>query len=255
VRIANHGTDHAKPNTLVGDSPLYARIAYSSATSPLLDDAAWHEPLEQSVALVESATTGENATTGTETATHRAAMELLATTTDGDAGVAASTWLAHTLVPEAAQRRHGSGLDGEATVVARLTVVSVVRGAEEVRLARVTDLAEGVNESDWMLRWGGWPVTSRQDAQITSALRGLTTGTTARTVTRTDASPLGASTAVPVLDAPVEVGTWAAAHLTLAGADHTPSTTTGVELTDELAAITWSDGAHSTVDLTNYRLS
>ncbi|PPF43636.1 hypothetical protein C5B85_13150 [Pseudoclavibacter sp. AY1F1] len=245
VRIANHGTDHAKPYTLVGDSPLYARIAYSSATSPLLDDAAWHEPLEQSVALID----------GTGTATHRAAMDLLATTTDGDAGVAASTWLAHTLVPNATQQRHGSGLDGEATVVARLTVVSAVRGPEEVRLARVTDLAEGVDKSDWMLRWGGWPVTSRQDAQITSALRGLTVGTTARTVTRTDASPLGASTAVPVLDAPVEVGTWAAAHLTLAGADHTPSITTGVEFTDELAAITWSDGARSTVDLTNYRLS
>ncbi|WP_258065832.1 DUF2264 domain-containing protein [Pseudoclavibacter sp. RFBA6] len=255
VRIANHGTDHAKPDTLVGDSPLYARIAYSSATSPLLDDAAWHEPLEQSVALVESATTGKDATAGTETATHRAAMELLATTTDGDAGVAASTWLAHTLVPNAKQQRHGSGLDGEATVVARLTVVSVVRGAEEVRLARVTDFAAGIDENDWMLRWGGWPVTSRQDAQITSALRGLTAGTTARTVTRTDASPLGASTAVPVLDAPVETGTWAAAHLTLAGADHTPSLTTGVDLTHELAAITWSDGAHSTVDLTNYRLS
>ncbi|MGO2748700.1 MAG: DUF2264 domain-containing protein [Pseudoclavibacter sp.] len=247
VRIANHGTDHAKPHALVGDSPLYARIAYSSATSPLLDDLAWHEPLEQSVALV--------ANTGTGAATHRAAMELLATTADGDAGVAASTWLAHTLEPAAKQQRHGSGLDGEATVIARLTVVSVVRGAEEVRLARVTDLAEGVAQADWQLRWGGWPVTSRQDAQVTSALRGLTAGSSARTVTRVDASPLGASTAVPVLEAPVALDAWAAAHLTLAGADHTPSTTTSVELTDELAAITWSDGRTSTVDLTNYRLS
>lgn len=247
VRIVNHGTDHAKPHTLVGDSPLYARIAYSSATSPLLDDLAWHEPLEQSVALVEKAATGA--------ATHRAAMELLAASTDNDAGVAASTWLAHTLEPDAKQQRHGSGLDGEARVIARLTVISVVRGAEEVRLARVTDLAEGIAEGDWQLRWGGWPVTSRQDAQVTSALRGLTAGSSTRTVTRADASPLGASTAVPVLEAPVELETWAAAHLSLAGADHTPSTTTSVEFTDELAAITWSDGARSAVDLTNYRLS
>ncbi|PPG35609.1 hypothetical protein C5E10_03035 [Pseudoclavibacter sp. RFBG4] len=245
VRIANHGTDHAKPNTLVGDSPLYARLAYSSATSPLLDDLAWHEPLEQSVALVD----------GTGTATHRAAMELITTSEDGTAGVAASTWLAHTLQPALKQQRHGSGLDGDATVIARLTVVSVVRGTEEVRLARVTDTEAGVDAADWQLRWGGWPVTSRQDAQVTSALRGLTAGTTARTVTRADASPLGASTRVPILDAPVEPDTWVAAHLTLAGADHTPSSTTGVELTEERAAITWSDGAHSAVDLTNYRLS
>ncbi|WP_424464590.1 DUF2264 domain-containing protein [Pseudoclavibacter helvolus] len=275
VRIANHGTDHAKPHTLVGDSPLYARLAYSTATSPLLDDEAWREPLEQSLALVR-ATTAADATavvdpaasaSAPETmtaptpeatpATHRAAMELLATTTDGVAGVAASTWLAHTLAPAATQQRHGSGLDGEATVIARLTVVSVVRGVEEVRLARVTEPAAGIDTADWRLRWGGWPVASRQDAQVTTSLRALPSSAPAstRTVTRADASPLGASAAVPVLDAPVELDTWAAAHLTLAGPDHTPSTTTGVALTDERAVVTWSDGARSTVDLTNYRLS
>ena len=37
VRIVNHGTDHAAEGSLVGDSPLYARIGYSTATSPLVD--------------------------------------------------------------------------------------------------------------------------------------------------------------------------------------------------------------------------
>ena len=35
VRVVNHGTDHAAEGSLVGDSPLYARIGYSTATSPL----------------------------------------------------------------------------------------------------------------------------------------------------------------------------------------------------------------------------
>ena len=33
VRIVNHGTDHAAEGSLVGDSPLYARIGYSTATA------------------------------------------------------------------------------------------------------------------------------------------------------------------------------------------------------------------------------
>ena len=67
VRIVNHGTDHAVPGSLVGDSPLYARLGYSTATSPLLDALAWEHPLEQSVALIDA----------TGRPTHRAALELL----------------------------------------------------------------------------------------------------------------------------------------------------------------------------------
>jgi hypothetical protein len=48
VRIVNHGTDHAVPGSLDGDSPLYTRYGYSTVSSPLLDERAWHDPLDQS---------------------------------------------------------------------------------------------------------------------------------------------------------------------------------------------------------------
>ena len=34
VRVVNHGTDHALEGSLGGDSPLYARLGYSTATAP-----------------------------------------------------------------------------------------------------------------------------------------------------------------------------------------------------------------------------
>src|SRR5690606_3105765 len=71
VRVVNHGTDHALPGDAVGDSPLYARLGYSTAVSPLLDREAWVSPLDQSVVLLDAA----------GTATHRAGfapLELVA---------------------------------------------------------------------------------------------------------------------------------------------------------------------------------
>ena len=44
ARVVNHGTDHALPGSDGGDSPLYARLGYSTATSPLLDAEAWSSP-------------------------------------------------------------------------------------------------------------------------------------------------------------------------------------------------------------------
>ncbi|HWU28000.1 MAG TPA: DUF2264 domain-containing protein, partial [Microbacterium sp.] len=41
VRVINHGTDHAQPGAVAGDSPLYARLGYSTAASPLLNGDAW----------------------------------------------------------------------------------------------------------------------------------------------------------------------------------------------------------------------
>ena len=44
VRVVNHGTDHAVEGATVADSPLYARLGYSTATSPVLDDSGWLRP-------------------------------------------------------------------------------------------------------------------------------------------------------------------------------------------------------------------
>ncbi|MEK8106342.1 hypothetical protein NKG94_16115 [Micromonospora sp. M12] len=73
VRVVNHGTDHAVEGATVSDSPLYARLGYSTATTPVLDDSGWAGPLDQSVT---SSTAGS--------VTHRAGMRLLTVHVDTD---------------------------------------------------------------------------------------------------------------------------------------------------------------------------
>ncbi|MDN3310866.1 DUF2264 domain-containing protein [Microbacterium oryzae] len=255
VRVVNHGTDHAAAGALVGDSPLYARLAYSTATSPLLDERGWREPLEQSVTLVDAAD-----------ATHRAAMELLDARVVDGLGVAASTWRAHTLAVDERQQRHGSGLVGAASVVGRLTVVSLVRGATEVRLTRLDDLAPGTEIADWRLRWGGWPVagdavTSRtasapdtlaevRSGDVTSTLRALSHRASADVEVREGASPLGPTSGVPVLESAARAGEWFAVELVLAAEPQLAAT---VALADDSVDITWPDGVTTTTSLTDIR--
>ena len=68
VRVVNHGTDHAgRGFECIGDSPLYARLGYSTATFPLLDEESWRSPLDQTVALMDA----------DGVATHRAGIQSL----------------------------------------------------------------------------------------------------------------------------------------------------------------------------------
>jgi hypothetical protein len=263
VRVLNHGTDHATENSLVGDSPLYARIGYSTATSPLLDAEAWENPLEQSVALVDLS----------GRATHRAAMQLIEARIQRDAGgtvgIAASTSAAHWLTADPAGHRHGSGLDGEITVAGRVTVHSLVRGAWEVRLARVESLEPGVRADTLRLRIGGWPISGAApgtstgagaaraaDGKRSSGIRVLAGTGQASVTIRHNASPLAAATAVPAIEFPVIVGDWAAVLTDLTG---TPADQPGGALTLVAdgdywsAAITWPDGVQTSSSLTDHR--
>lgn len=235
VRIANHGTDHAHAGSLVADSPLYARLAYSTATSPLLDERGWREPLEQSIALVDAA----------GRATHRAAMELVDTRVEDGAAVGVSTWRAHTIDFARDQVRHGSGLSGDAEVLGRITAVTISRGTHEIRLVRVEDAAGGLR-----IRWGGWPVAGAETAAtgsaataagVTSRIRPLGRTADARIERREDASPLGSATAVPVLEEPLDTG-WLAVELVL-----TTGTPQDAHLAIDAATavVTWPDG-HTT---------
>lgn len=220
VRVVNHGTDKALPGATTGDSPLYARLGYSTATAPLLDERGWAEALEQSVALVDAA--GD--------ATHRTGMELTEVRLDADGrvGVAGSTWDAHWITPERTSHRHGEGLRGAVRVAGRITVHSLVRGPWELRLARIDELAEDVrpaegSAADVRLRIGGWPIageridahthadtrtaTARVSAEgRTSTLTALTPGAVPEVVARDGASPLGPAVGVPTLTLPAEVG-------------------------------------------------
>lgn len=255
VRIANHGTDHAAAGTLVGDSPLYARIGYSTATGPLANARAWEEPLEQSVALVDAE----------GRATHRAAMQLLDTRLQDDDGgrvaIAASVSRAHWLTPRPAVHRHGSGLEGEAQVAGIVTVHSLLRGPWEVRLARVESLEPGVGAATLRLRVGGWALASSavehgttgpQAAQgagasilangLRSGIRPLVGDGVASVETRHDASPLGPEAAVPVVTSAVVVGRWTATLLEL--------TADGLEATADAAVAFGADGEQTTVTVT-----
>ncbi|MFT3888755.1 MAG: DUF2264 domain-containing protein [Arachnia sp.] len=257
VRIVNHGTDHALPGAQVGDSPLYARIGYSTATSPLLDAVAWRRPLEQSVAVVDTA----------GRATHRAAMDLLDVRVDGEVGVAGSVSTAHWIAPDPAQVNHGSGIAGDVEPAGRLTVWSLVRGPWEVRLARLDQLPEGLDEAGLTLRFGGWPLAAANRDEIdgteTLTAHGLTSRlvpvlgrATASTHTHEEASPLGPVSVTPTLTFGLRAGEWVGALVELAGrpaGDDTPTvilTEDGPVLTAET---TWPDGLVTSTHLTGTR--
>ncbi|MCP2638222.1 DUF2264 domain-containing protein [Microbacterium sp. HD4P20] len=257
VRVVNHGTDKAAAGALVGDSPLYARIGYSTATAPLANERAWEEPLEQSVALVDAA----------GRATHRAAMELLDVREQDDEhgrlGIAVSRSHAHWLTSRPSPHRHGSGLSGDIELAGVLTVHSLARGPWEVRLARVESLEPGVSADALRLRVGGWALagstveTSTPDASAVAVAAGLRSGIRpllgqgdARVELRRDASPLGAEAAVPVLEYPVVEGAWIATLVELTAAPRPDTAAAAVALSADgpqtTVSVTWPDGTATT---------
>lgn len=237
VRIVNHGTDHALEADPVTDSPLYARLGYSTATSPLLDEDAWTEPLEQSVAILDEA----------GRASHRAGMTTLRCEVRGDGpsrvGVAASRVHAHWVAPDAEQQRHGSGWRGASAPAGELVVTSLVRGPWELRVVRVARLSAAATS----LRVGGWPVLAT--GALTSTLTPIE-GPPARatTVVRTGSSPLGDPVHVPVLTYPARTDD---VIVTLVGLERVdilsptgaPAPVTLVHEPDDRVRVTWPDGA------------
>lgn len=250
VRVVNHGTDHADPGAVVGDSPLYARIGYATATSPLLNGDAWAEPLEQSVALVDDA----------GRATHRSAMTLLDVQDDGEIATAASTSRVHWIDPAPTQVRHGSGITGEIVFAGRITTRSVVHGAWEVRVIRIDALESAAAR----LRIGGWALAgeagevqisvtadaaSARVGALTSRIVPLTPGLTPGIERRTDASPLGPDAAVPVVEAAPRAGDVHAVAVLLERAA-TPASAPVLEIDGDSARIVWPDGLRTSSRLT-----
>lgn len=258
VRVVNHGTDHAEHGADTGDSPLYARLGYSTATAPLLDADAWHSPLDQSVVLLDDA----------GRATHRTGMTLLGTRVERsgtaarpvDVGVAASRAHAHWVEVDPAAEAHGSGLHGAAVPAGVLHTVSLVRGAWEVRCVRVEDVA--AERPVVALRCGGWPVTgdAAVDARpgtarvvadgLTSTLVALAGDDPVPTVRAgvhesSDASPLGARAAVPWLSVPVRPGRWWVVAVGLEGTPRTDGAAPAADLVADRVVVTWPDGART----------
>lgn len=157
VRIRHHGTDHANPGAQVADSPLYARLGYSTVTFPDLEP----EPVDIAVVFVD----------GEGRLTHRAGFEFLGQfERDGvqvGASRAATNWIE---VDPDGGPDHGSGAAGTATPGPEATVVSLTRGAVELRLV----LVRGVSGSGVRLRIGGWPAVP--DSAVLSEVRPIPWG-------------------------------------------------------------------------------
>lgn len=256
VRIANHGSDHAREGSLVGDSPAYARIGYSTATAPLLDEEGWVAPLEQAVVLLDAA--GRS--------THRAAMTLLGTRVEDGVASAGSRAVAHWVDPTPTTTHHGSGRDGTVTAAGTLTVLSLLRGRWELRLARVDELAPGIDAAGLTLRVGGWPLVGPgvgstvaagaavvSSEGLTSSLLPVVGEAEPAVVTRAGSSPLGDPSHVPTLTFPVRVGAWVAALAGLSGAGSTQEERGRAELLERdgvlHAVVAWPDGVRTTSHL------
>ncbi|AXX30312.1 DUF2264 domain-containing protein [Actinosynnema pretiosum subsp. pretiosum] len=259
VRVVNHGADHAVEGAHVGDSPLYARLGYSTATAPPLSERAWSTPADQSAALLDAA----------GRATHRAGMSLLRTglIDDGRVALGASRARAHWLADAPPARDHGSGRTGEHTDVALITVVSLLRGPWEVRCVRVDPLPEdpGALDAATALRVGGWPLAARTPPEVSALPHGLTIATgdvvstlltaepgdTLEALSEHDASPLGPHSATPCATGRITRSRWRAYAIGLARTTEPPAApTTGLAAAD--LRVTWPDGRTTALDLDEF---
>jgi hypothetical protein len=181
VRVVNHGTDHGLPGDRTADSPLYARLGYSSATLPPLVGPTVEAPVDNTVGAVDDA--------GRSTNRSGFARGVL-----GDDGIAAfATSVARTQWVDAGDDSvpdHGSGRAGTITDGPRLLTGSLVRGPWEVRVVR--RLADESSAAPVRLRVSGWPVAEGQEA--VAALIPLLSEATVTTHAEDDTSPLGSTT-------------------------------------------------------------
>lgn len=239
VRVINHGADHGQAGDLTADSPLYARLGYSSTTLPPLIGATVTAPVDNTVGAVDAA--GRS--------TNRSGFERGVIGDDGVAAFATSTARTHWVDGADDGPDHGSGRTGLLTEGPTLVTGSLVRGAWEVRVVR--RIADPGGGAPVRLRVSGWPASEATPA--VARLIPLLGDATVGTHTEDGSSPLGRTTvewaefdgiavddvigvAVAVGRAPLpeELPALAVLH----SADGTAT-----------AEVTWPDGAVSTLPL------
>ena len=183
VRVVNHGTDHALPGQLLIDSPLYARMGYSTATCPPLTGGAAEEPGDNIVAIVHPAYGWSHRTGFDRVAlgSVRVPVPRPGQTPEEPPGpgagvspasgppqtvaVAVSRQECHWVEAEPSDSDHGHGRQGAATAGAVLTVASIVRGAAEIRVVR----AEGATRHPVAV--AGWPLAGEGALEEEAASR------------------------------------------------------------------------------------
>lgn len=250
VRVVNHGTDHSVPGDQRADSPLYARLGYSTHTMPPMSAPFWAEALENSIAVVHPELGSS----------HRNGF----TTTGPNTSVAATHWV-RTAEDQSAE--HGSGRAGSVVPGPTIAMGSLLRGSHEVRAALIDP--EAKLDPGWTLEFTGWPLsadeplTAATDQRLATEQRLLTTtdrpfarvvsgdlvstvaggiGFQAADVRRAEeASATGNHTAIPLLRTTAGAGQVYVAIVTLSGPDPEPEPL--VRLDGTTVVVDWSDGS------------
>ncbi|GAA2447605.1 DUF2264 domain-containing protein [Streptomyces macrosporus] len=268
--VVNHGTDHARPGTTAADSPLYARLAYSTATLPPQTGATPADPVDNTVTVVDER----------GRATHRSGFTTLyARELPGGVLAAASAGPVRWVDVDDGTPDHGSGRTGPVTPGPHLTVASVVRDGTEIRLVRVdasgTATAAERGDARHTVRMGGWPVSCADEPRtdtasgahgpearavgggLCSRLRALRGPDRAGVAVECGVSPLGAWTATPWLatSGSLPLGEVLAAQVVLAreaAPDLGPPPTLSVHPDGRgghRAGLVWSDGLTTEIEL------
>ena len=170
------------PESAIADSPLYARLGYSTHTFPDVEP----ESLDNAVVMVDAL----------GRLTHRTGFESLGQEDLGGVQVGASRATVNWIEPDPdGGPDHGSGAKGAPTPGPEVTVVSLTRGAVELRLVRVRGTSPG---RPAVLRIGGWPVDAASG--LVSEVRALPWGGTlgdAGTWNRKAPHPMGEHLTIP----------------------------------------------------------
>jgi hypothetical protein len=270
VRMVNHGTDHGADDHFGVDDPGYARHGYATHAGPDYDPGAWESPVDGHVALVDA----------DGAASHRRPLVPLGVR--GRVGV--SRHRAHWLVGGLPRAVTWPPAESSFRPGPWLTTASVLRGAVEIRLARVDLDSSSPDAGPWTLRIGGYALAGAdppavevvgarasvvRDDGLTSTVVGLTGAGLGRlpepaVIERAGVNAYGRCSAVPVLSsgAAVEPGRVYAAAVVLgasgaadraSGPDRTSGaaaaelpevTATGAEVT-----VRWPDGETDRVRL------
>lgn len=236
VRVVNHGTDHAADEALSIDEPGYSRYAYSTHAGPEYSC----RPVDGHVALLDQS--GYPA--------HR--RPLTPVSVNGRVGVSRhrAHWPVGELPARAWPPRQPAFWTGP-----WVTTASVLRGAVEVRLARVDGAAHG---GPWTLRIGGYALadaaapevsaegataTARRPDGLTSTVVGLVGLPHGQVVERSGTNAYGPHSAIPVVEsgAPVRSGEVYAAAVVLTGVAVTELPTVTVA-PDAAVVVRWPDG-------------
>ncbi|WP_226961312.1 MULTISPECIES: DUF2264 domain-containing protein [Streptomyces] len=264
VRVVNHGSDHADPARPASDDPVYARLAYSTHTAPEMPADPTGGPLDSTVTLVDAA----------GRAAHRRPLTRISVR--GRVGVSRSR--AHWPADE--RWDPFGGPDTDYRLGPWITVASVLRGATEIRLARVEPAGApgghqpGAVGGPFTLRFGGWALPVRDAGAgraagptrtrtgplatvtgadgLVSTLVGLRGLDRAEVRHAADSNPLGPRSATPLLstEGAVRFGALYAAAVHLGGAPHDPAALPTVrQVSAETVAVDWPDGTHDTVRL------